>query len=143
MYIVYRHLNIIFSTKSLEHPESLLLKIYNSNSLTLSPTANGCGSVGVVCFVDSLILVLSNLVVGVRGGVVFPALAAGEGPLFFTSAMLGGERSLVDLGLAAACWFLPLSNKLGLVLCECETVGGSSFTGELRREDGRTVILSF
>ena len=86
---------------------------------------------------------LSKSVVGVSGGVLFPALAVGEGPLFFASALLARERSLVDLGVTAPCWFLPLSNKLGLVLCECETVEGFFFTGELRREDGQTVILSF
>ena len=73
-----------------------------SHDLTLSPTAKGGGSVGV----NSLILELSDSVLGV------------------------GERSLLDLGLVAACWCLFFS-KLGLALCECGAGGGSCFTDEL------------
>ena len=101
-----------------------------SHALTLSPTANGGGSVGVACFIDSLILELSDSVLGVGEDALFPAPALGEGSLFFAPAFLGGERSLLDLGLVAACWCLPFS-KLGLALCECGAGGGLCFTGEL------------
>ena len=113
------------------HPELL----YNfriqfnawSHDLTLSPTAKGGGSVGVACFIDSLILELSDSVLGV-GEAAAPVV--GEGSLFFAPAFLGGERSLLDLGLVAACWCL-LFSKLGLALCECGAGGGLCFTGEL------------
>ena len=83
---------------------NLRIQFQWSHDLTLSPTAKGGGSVGV----DSLILLeeLSDSVLGV------------------------GERSLLDLGLVAACWCL-LFSKLGLALCECGAGGGLCFTGEL------------
>ena len=101
-----------------------------SHALTLSPNANGGGSVGVACFIDSLILELSDSVLGVGEDALFPAPVLGEWSLFFAPAFLGGERSLLDLGLVAACWCLPFS-KLGLALWECGAGGGLCFTGEL------------
>ena len=105
---------------------NLRIQFQWSHDLTLSPTAKGGGLVGV----DSLILELSDSVLGVEEDALFPPPVVGEGSLFFAPAFLGGERSLLDLGLVAACWCLPFS-KLGLALCECGAGGGLCFTGEL------------
>ena len=92
--------------------------------LTFSPIVKGGGWVGVACFEGSLKLELSDSVLGVGEGALFPT-PVGEGSLLVPAPL--------DVDVLPVAWCCLLLSRLGLalVLREYGEWGGLCFTGAL------------